>query len=417
MIRGSLWRHRDFRQLWAGETVSQFGTSISHVALPLVAVGALAATPFEMGLLSAAETVAFLLIGLPAGAWVDRMRRRPLMLRADLGRALLLASVPLAWWFDVLTLPHLLLVALLTGVLTVFFDVAYQSYLPTLVGREHLVEGNAKLETSRAVAQVSGPALGGGIVQLVSAANAVLITGFGYLLSALFLWRIRAPEQAPTRPAGARLRTEIGEGLRFVLGNPLLRAITACTASLNFFGSISTALLVLFLSRELGLSESAVGAVLACTGVGSCLGAFTATWWSRTFGQARTIWLVMLVTLPFGLLLPLARPGWAAVLAGLALLTNTYGGVVYNVAQVSFRQTICPDHLLGRMNASIRFLVWGVLPLGSLFGGVLGEWLSVRGALWVAAAGSFLALVWLLTSPLRGMRDLPQDRSEVTTEA
>ncbi|KAA2254859.1 MFS transporter [Solihabitans fulvus] len=413
----SLWRHRDFRQLWTGDTISQFGTMVGNTAIPLLAVGVLAATPFQMGLLTAAETAAFLLIGLPAGAWVDRMRRRPLMLRADFARAALLLSVPVAWWAGVLGLAQLIAVALLTGVCTVFFDVAYQSYLPSLVGRDQLMDGNAKLQASQTVAQVSAPAVAGGLVQAVGAASAVLATGLGYLSSALFLLRIRAQEPAPERRAARNLRAEIAEGLRFVVGNPLLRAIAACTGSTNFFLSMQQSLLVLFLARDLGLSAGEIGGVFAVSSLGGVAGALTSGWWSRTFGQARVIWLVGLVTLPLGLLIPLAGRGWLVVLAVLGSASAGYGAVVYNVAQVSFRQAICPDRLLGRMNASIRFLVWGTMPLGGLLGGLLGGWIGVRETLWVSAVGTAAAISWVLFSPLRHMRDLPKSTEETAQTA
>ncbi|QFZ17486.1 MFS transporter [Saccharothrix syringae] len=397
----SLWSHRDFRLLWVGDTVSQFGATIGRTVLPLLAAGALAATPFEMGVLSAAGSAAFLLIGLPAGVWVDRLSRRPVMLVADFTRAALLLSVPVAWWLGALTLAQLVVVALLVGAATVMFDVAYQSYLPALVGRDQLVEGNSKLETSRAVAEVSGPAAAGGVAQALGAANGVLATGVGYLVSALFLLRIRTPEPRPEPPARPGLVHEIGEGLRFVFGHPSLRAIVGCTGTANFFGGIGAAVTVLFLVRELGLSEGVVGLLFSTAGVGGVLGALTTGWWNRRFGQTRTIWLSALVTFPFGLLVPFGAADWRLVLVVLGEIGVAYGVIVYNVSQVSYRQSICPDHLLGRMNASIRFVVWGALPLGGLVGGALGEGIGIRSTLWVAMAGQAAALLWVVLSPLR----------------
>ncbi|WP_158882502.1 MFS transporter [Amycolatopsis anabasis] len=407
MRRDSLWFHPDFRRLWAGDTVSQVGTFVGHTVLPMIAVTALSASAFETGLLTAAENAAFLLIGLPAGVWVDRLRRRPLMLRADFFRAALLFTVPLAWWLDMLTLAQLVVVALLVSVGTVFFDVAYQSYLPSLVGRGQLVEGNAKLQASQSVAQITGPGVGGGLAQLAGAANAVLVTGFGYLASGLFLLRIKASEPAPEPHDGSGLGARIAEGLRFVFGNPALRAITLCTSTANLANNVFLAVQILYLIRELGLSPAATGAVLAVGGAGGVLGALTATWWTRRIGQARAIWLVMLVCAPAMLLVPLAGPGWRIGLLLLGLAIFDYGVIVYNVAQVSYRQAICPDRLLGRMNASVRFVVWGTMPIGGLLGGALGEWLGVRGTVWVAAVAAPLTVVPLLLSPLRRMRDIP----------
>ncbi len=400
-----LWTHRDFRLLWAGDTVSQFGSSIGRTVLPLLAATTLAATPWEMGVLSAAGTAAFLLIGLPAGVWVDRMRRRPLMIATDVLRAVLLLSVPLAWWLGVLTLAQLVVVALLVGVCTVFFDIAYQSYLPSLIGREHLVEGNSKLQASQSVADVSGPALAGGVAQAIGAANGVLATGLGYLGSALFLWRIKGVEPPPRPREGRKLRTDIAEGLRFVFDNRSLRAIVGCTGTSNFFSGLEMAVVILFLVRDVGLSEGLVGLLLSAGGIGGVLGAVTANRWNQRLGQTRVIWLSLLVTQPFGLLLPLTANDWRIGLAMLGTAIAAYGVIVYNVSQVSFRQTLCPDHLLGRMNASVRFLVWGTIPLGGLVGGLLGGWAGVRTTLWIGMIGQILAVLWVLLSPLRTTRD------------
>jgi MFS family permease len=407
MSRGSLFFHADFRRLWAGDTASQFGVFVGNTAVPLLAVVTLAATPFEMGLLTAAETLAFLLIGLPAGVWVDRLRRRRVMLTADFTRFALLLSVPVCWWAGVLTLAQLLVVVLVVGIATVFFDIAYQSYLPSLVGREHLLEGNAKLQAVQSTAQVAGPSAAGVLVQLVNAANTVLVTSLGFLTSALCLLRIRAVEPEPERGGHARLGPRIAEGLRFVFSDKPLRAIVATTATANFFGGAFTAVQVLFLTRTVGLPPAAVGVLLAAGGAGGILGAVCSGALTRRIGQSRAIWLVPLFTWPGHLLLPLAAPGWRLGLAGFGLVLGGFGIIVYNVAQVSYRQAICPDRLLGRMNASVRFVVWGTLPLGGLLGGALGEGLGLRDALWVAVAGEVAAAGWVLCSPLRRMRDLP----------
>ncbi|MEV4314549.1 MFS transporter [Actinocrispum sp. NPDC049592] len=403
----SLLRHRDFRLLWASDTISQFGSFVGQTVLPLLAVTVLAATPFQMGVLTAAETAAFLLIGLPAGAWVDRMRRRQLMLRADVVRAVLMLSIPVSWWLGVLSLTQMVIVALFVGVCTVFFDVSYQSYLPTLVSRDQLLEGNAKLQASQSVAQVSGPALGGGLAQLTGVANATSSIGLGFVVSALFLLRIKKIEPRPERVADRRLRTEIAEGLRFVVGNKSIRAIALCGTTAGFFLMMETASSVLFLARDLGLTNAQIGLVIAASGVGGALGAATANRLYRRIGTARAIWVAMLFVGPFEALIPLAQPGWLVVLGVLGLLGTGYAVIVYNVAQVSFRQSICPDRLLGRMNASMRFLMWGAFPLGSLTGGALGELIGVRGTLWVAAAGMSLAALWVVFSPLRTMINTP----------
>jgi MFS family permease len=388
--------------LWSAETVSQVGTMISRLALPLLAVTALGATPWEMGLLTAATTAAFLLVGLPAGALVDRVRRRPVMIAADLARFVLFGCVPLAWWWGVLGFPQLLVVALLGGVATVFFDVAYQSVLPSVVGREGLVEGNSKLESSRAAAEAGGPALAGGLVQVAGAATAVAVDAISFLVSALALSRMRGNEQKPP-PSDRSLRAEIAEGLGYVLRHPLLRPITACTGTANLFNGAFLAVEVLYLVGVLALEPGLIGVLLAVGLVGGLVGAVTGGWWMRRFGHGRVVTWSLVVTGPPTLLMTIGSPVWFAV----GMFVMSYGAVVYNVAQVSFRQSICPNRLLGRMNASIRFLVWGTLPLGGLLGGALGELIGVWPTLVVAVLGVMAAPLWVLTSPLRSLRDLP----------
>ncbi|MGW6933887.1 MFS transporter [Lentzea sp. NPDC054927] len=407
----ALWGHPDFRRLWIGDTISQFGANVGMTVVPLLAAGVLNATPFEMGLLSAASMMAFLLIGLPAGVWVDRMRRKPLMIAMDVARAALLLSVPVAWWFGLLGLPQLIVVSLAVGVCTVFFDVAYQSYLPSLVGRGQLVEGNSKLQASLAVAEVSGPAIGGYAAQFLGAANGVLATGVGYLSSAFFLFRIRTVEPAPERHPDPHLRREIAEGLRFVFSNVTLRMIVATTGTSNFFHGIQNAVFILFLLNTVGLSEGTAGLLLSSGGVGGVLGAAFAYRIGKLVGQARMIWLIPLLTWPFTLTLPFVSDGWGLVLPMAGSAVSVFGIVVYNIGQVSYRQAICPDHLLGRMNASIRWVVWGSTPLGALLGGGLGTWIGIVPTLWIALAGSVGGMVWVLLSPLRSMRDLPTTSS------
>ncbi|HEX3648641.1 MAG TPA: MFS transporter [Pseudonocardiaceae bacterium] len=415
MAGGSLWRHGDFRRLWLGDTGSQFGEMITNTAAPLLAALVLAATPFQMGLLNAADTAAFLLIGLPAGAWVDRMRRRPLMLGVNVGRAVLLASVPIAWWLGVLTLTQLILVGLFVGGLSVFFDVAYQSYLPSLIGREQLVDGNSKLQASASIAQVSGPALGGGLTQLVGGASAIGVNALTYVWSVLCLLRIRTVEPPVERAPDRNLRREIAEGLKFVFGNRSLVAIVSCTGTSNLSSGIVGAVGVLVLTRQFHAAAGIVGLLLTGGGVGGVLGALCAGRIATRIGQARTIWLSLALTQPFGVLIALAGPGWLLTLYGIGWLAYGFGSVVYNVAQVSFRQSICPDRLLGRMNASVRFLVWGTIPLGSLLGGVLGGAIGIHNTLWVGVGGLVLSPLCVVLSPLRRMRDIPRAVEDATS--
>ncbi|MEQ4210086.1 MFS transporter [Actinopolymorpha sp. B9G3] len=397
---------RDFRRLFAATTVSQFGYQVSFLALPLVAVETLAVNEFEVGILTALTTAAFLLVGLPAGAWVDRMRRRRVLIAGDVGRAILLATVPAAWWAGMLTLWQLYAVALLHGILTVFFDVAYQSYLPHLVGRANLVEGNSRLESVRALSHVGGPGAAGSLIQVVTAPVALLADAVALALSAVFVVRITKREERPRRP-DTHLVRDIGEGLRFVLGHRLLRSIAACTSTANLCSAATGAMVIFFLRRDLGLGAGVIGLVLSVAGIGGVVGALVARRFAAWVGQGPAIWLSVCCTAPFALLLPLAEPGWRIWLAAAGGAVFAVGVVVYNVTQVSFRQAVTPDHLLGRMNATMRFLVWGTQPIGGILGGVLGSAVGARTTLVIGAVGGSLAFLPALLSPLRTMRELP----------
>jgi MFS family permease len=404
-----LWRHRDFRHLWAAETVSQVGTQITLLALPVLAVTLLHATPLEMGVLAALETAAFLLIGLPAGAWVDRWRRKRVLVVNDLVRMVALASLPIAWALDALSLWQLFLVAAITGTATVFFDIAYQSYLPALVAADQIVDGNGKLESSRAVAQVAGPGVTGVLLKVLGAPVLIAFDAVSFLVSALFIGRIRHVDTVPDRAARRPLRTEIAEGLGFVVRHPLLRRIVACTGTANFGSAMSGALLVLYSLRVLGLSESALGIVFAAGSVGGLVGAVTGARFARWVGEGRAIPLSSLVVVPFTALIPLAVVGAPALLLVVGWFGFSWAVVAYNITQVSFRQRLCPPHLLGRMNASVRFIVFGTQPLGALLGGALGGWIGIVPTLWISVGIAGLAAVWVVASPLISMRELPRE--------
>jgi MFS family permease len=416
MTRFGLLRHHDFRQLFFADTISQVGSQVTMLALPLVAVLALNATPLEVGVLAACETAAFALLALPAGAWVDRMRRRNVLIAGDLGRALVLTSVPVAWWAGVLTMPQLYAVGLLTGILTVFFDVAYQSYLPHLVGKENLVEGNAKLEVVRNVTQIGGPTAAGLAIQALTAPVAVLADAISFVGSALFVGLIRKREDKPERGPDAHLGREILEGLRFVFGNRLLRSIAACTGSSNLFSAITFSMAIIFFVRVLGLSPGAIGLIFSIGSIGGLLGAFLTGRVTRWLGQGPTIWISAVVFGLFGLLFPLAQRGWLLYVAVFGFAMAGISVVIYNVTQVSFRQGLTPDRLLGRMNATMRFLVWGTLPLGGLIGGFLGSTVGIRPTLWIGAIGGALAFLPVFFSPLRTMRELPKGSPDGSAE-
>lgn len=405
---GRLLRHRDFRRLWGGETVSEIGTQVSLLAIPLLAVRTLHATTFEVGLLTASSTVGFLLFGLPAGAIVDRLRRRHVMIVADLGRMCALGSVPVADAVGHLGLTQLYCVTLVAGVLTVFFDVAYQSYLPSLVGLDDIVEGNAKLTGSAQVAQIAGPSLAGLLVQAIGGAFAVALDAGSFLWSGAAIATIRASEAPPTA-SGGHLATDIAEGVRFVFTDRLLRAIAATTATANLFGAMMTAVEVPFLVRSVHASPGIIGLLFGVVGAGGLLGALGASRVAARLGAVRSTRIGIYLGAG-GLLIPLTRPGAGLLLFGGGYFITAFGAVLYNVNQVSFRQRLCPHELLGRMNATMRFVVWGVLPIGALIGGAVGSAVGLRPTLWLAASGQLSAAAWLLASPLRTMRDFPSSR-------
>jgi MFS family permease len=397
--------HRGFQRLWFGQSVSEFGSQITTLAMPLAAVLVLHASAFQVGLLTTSGYAAFLLVGLPAGVWVDRMRRKPIMVSADVLRALLLASVPVAYGLGVLTLAQLYAVTFLQGVATVFFDVAYMSYVPGLVGRDNVVEANAKLQTTVSLAQVSGPSASGFLIGLLSAPVAFVANAATYVVSVLSLLAIREKEPAPEVTGERSLRTDMAEGLRFVVRQPILRMIAGCTSTANLFSSAMMAIGVVFLVRDIHLHATEIGLLTSLAAIGGTVGAFSCGLLRKWIGSARLIWLSMAVTAPFALLVPLTFPGPGVLLYGVSQFMFSFGAIVYNVHQASFRQILCPPRLLGRMNATIRFIVWGTLPLGGLLGGGLASWLGVRNALWVGAAGATLAPLWVIFSPLLRMRD------------
>jgi MFS family permease len=408
----SLWRHADFVKLWASQTISLFGSQITLLALPITAALVLNATPVQMGLLTAAGAISSLLVGLFVGVWVDRYRRRPILIAADVGRAAALAVIPIAAMFadklhpGALRIELLYVVAFVVGTLTLFFDVAHRSFLPSLIGSQQLVEGNSKLELSGSVAEILGPGVAGGLVQLVSAPIAIAVDVASFLISALFLGAIRTPEPAP-RPSGEQQNVggQIREGLTLVFGDRLLRAIAGCIGTVSLFNSVLEAVFILYVTRELGLGPGLLGLIFSSGSVGLLLGTFLPGWLARRLGLGSGIIGGLLLVGLSDLLIPLLNPSMAVVTIAPVLVVAQFffglGMVVFSIGQVSLRQTITPDHLQGRMNATMSFVAWGVVPLGGLLGGVLGETTGLRQTLFLAAGGELLAVLWLLLSPIR----------------
>jgi MFS family permease len=411
---GGLWRHPDFIKLWSAETVSQFGTQISQLALPLAAIDVVDASAFEVAALTTAEFLPFLLVSLPAGVWVDRLPRRPILVAGDAARALLLASIPIAYFLDALTIWQMYGVGFGVGIATVFFDVAYQSYLPALVERNQIIDGNAKLEISRSGAQLAGPGLAGLLVGWLKAPAAILIDAISFVASALFIFAIHKPEASvQDREPRRKMRIELREGLLYVFRHPFLKNIAACTALFNFFGSMGFAIVLVFARRELELSPQVIGLAFMVGNVGPLIAAFTANRISERVGVGRTIIAASVILGPTVLLIPFAPHGNAAVPVLVAsFLVGGFANVIYNVTQVSLRQAITPERIQGRMNSVMRFIVWGTIPLGSLVGGVLASQIGLKETLIVGGIGSCLPFLPVLFSPVRSIRRMPEPIAE-----
>jgi MFS family permease len=404
----SLWRQRDFMTLWTGQTLSETGSAVSTLAMPLLAVTVLGASTFQVSVLQAAGMAAYLVIAVPAGAIVDRLRKRRLMVLCNTLRALAMATVPVVYFAGHLTMFQLWIVAALCSVCSVFFEVAYQCLLPMLVAKEQLLDANGKLSTTYSVSQVAGIAVGGALVSLFGAARAVLIDAVSFLVSAgsLMLVRAREPEPArPSREAGESLRTELTAGLAYVFGHPVMRKILAASFTLNIFSQMIYALSVVFLVRDLNLSAGMVSVQLALGTAGGIAGGLASGRIARWAGTARIVWLSLLGLGWTMLLVPLAQPGWRIGFYTVGMTGFAALCAIYNAAQISYRQRVTPPELLGRVTAAVRWIVWGALPVGAVLGGVLGTLLGVRETLWISGLGVWASGLWVFYSPLRRMRD------------
>jgi MFS family permease len=402
-----LWANPDFIKLWSAATISVFGTLITRTALPFAAILVLKATPLQVGLLSAMELAPQFLVGLFAGAWADRARRRPLLIAADLGRAALLVTIPAAAVLGWLRIEHLYAVAFLGGLLTVFFDVADQSYLPTLIRRDQLLEGNSRLSATASVAEVGAFGLGGWLVQWLTAPVAILIDAVSFVGSAILIGRIRTPEPPPATPTGRQnIWEEIGEGLRTVAHHPLLRAIAGCTLTAHLSFRIFGAVFLLYTTRELGFQPGILGMVFAVGGISSLAAALAAGRVGRALGMGSTMILGVIIMAGSMFLIPLARDASLLALAFLVAQQLGDGGfAIYDITQTSLRQAVTPPRVLGRANASIRFSALGAMLAGSLIGGLLGETIGLRLTLVIAAAGVLSSALWLIASPARSAGD------------
>ncbi|ATY16034.1 MFS transporter [Amycolatopsis sp. AA4] len=404
-MRGIL-RSPDFRRLWLADGLSQVGNRIDFLVIPLLATTTLAASVAEVSLLRTLSTLPYLLLGLQAGAWCDRMRNRPVLITADLARAVLIGSVPLAALFGSLTLGHLYVVVLLAGGFTVFFNVAHQTYLPNLVERGQLPDANARLQTNLSVAALAGPGLGGMIVQFVGGAGAMALDAATYLWSAAWLRRIRTPDVRP-EPAERNLRREIAEGVRTVLRHPILRAITVHSAVSSLFQSMFMAVSMVFMVRDLHLTPFTIGLLGTLSLTGALLASLVARRLGARFGAARALFIGGAVYSISFLPNAFATPGWGLAWYIAGGIGSSFGIIVLGVFETSFQQAVTPHELLGRVSSVSQTVVFGVAPLGSLLGGFIAELTTTRVTLYVCGVGVLAASAILVASPLRKLRDLP----------
>ena len=399
-----LWKDSDFVKLWLGRTVSHFGSGITGIALPLTAVLMLGATPAQMGILAALDGVSVLVIGLLAGVWVDRVRRRPLLIATDLGRAVVLSTIPLAALLGVLRIGQLYLVAALAGMLTVIFNVASAAFLPSLIPQGSLVEGNSKLAMSDSLAEIGGPAVAGPLVQLISAPLAILFDALSFLFSACSLGLIGKPEPPlAAQEQSQSIWSDLVEGLRMVLKNPLLRTLAGSAGIFSLFGNFIGALYALYVIRQLGAPPIFLGLLIAAGGVSALAGAFLAERVVQRFGLGRTVAVGLFMYGATGLLIPLAG-GSVALALSLLFLSQLIGDAsvsIYLIAEMSLRQSLVPANLLGRTNASIQFLSQGIAPVGALLAGTLGGLIGLRLTILIGVLGVMLAGTWLLLSAVR----------------
>jgi MFS family permease len=406
-----LLRGRDFRSFWLGQSISLLGDQITYIALPLVAVLELDAGPAQMGYLGAAALIPHLLLSLPAGVWLDRVaRRKRILITCDLARAAVLATVPIAFGFDALTLGQLYAVAFLAGCFAVFFDLSYPTVFVSVTPREQYLEGNSLIHGSRSFSYVAGPSVGGLLVQAFSAPFAILADAVSYLFSAAFLSRVRASEASVEEVEGG-VRARVGEGLRFIGGNAIFRPALSATATLNFFNYAFSALFLLYATRTLSVEAGTLGLILGAGAVGGVLGATIATKVARVLGVGNAF-LLGCVLFPAPLvLIPLADGPRPLILAMLfaAEFFSGLGVMILDINGGSIMYALTPDRLRSRAQGAFNFVNWGIRPIGSLVGGALGAWIGVQSALWVATIGAVAGALWLLPSPVPALRDLPEE--------
>ena len=408
MASPSLWRHSDFRKLWIGQTVSEFGSVVTRTAVPLVAVLVLGAGPFEMAFLVVSASLAVLLFGFLAGAWVDRVRRRPLLIGADAIRAVVLFSIPVAYVAGALRMEQLYLVMFIEAALGALFDAAYPAYVPSLIGIDRVIDGNSKLATSSSLAEIGGPGVAGALVQIVSAPFAILVDAVSYVVSAISLMLIRSPEPArPTREFVTPIRREIVEGLELVRQHRVLFPIVLRSVIAHISGSFYGVLYTLYLLNELHLTPFLLGVVISAGGVGALVGSLFASRVIRRLGLGPALIWTAAAASAIGILTPLAQ-GPILVAALMVFLPQLIGDglqTIEGVAEISLIQGLSPDRILGRVNATLEVFSHGIAyPIGALLAATVAELIGIRGGIAIGWAGMAISILLLVRSPLPGIR-------------
>ncbi len=409
-VSKNIWFNSSFLKLWSGQTISELGSQITLIALPLTAVLLLHVSAEEMGFLRAFSTVPALLMSLLVGVWVDRLRRRPLLLWTDVARMFLLALIPLLAWLHMLRIEYLYVISFFVGVLTVLFDIASTSFITAVVPSEQLVDGNSKMQFSSSFASVVGPGLAGLLVQIMTAPLTITLDAFSYLCSAISIFLIRVTETHMVITDEKRdIRKEIAEGLSTLWGNPILRDMTISSALGSFAISIQQTVFILYIVNDLKLSPLFVGATYTVMGLASILGAYLAPYVSRRIGPGPAVIFGTFIVCVGCFFLTIGQLPPFLIISGLIIGLALFGAgsPLYNINQLSLRQALTPPSLLGRVNASRRFIVFGIMPVGSLIGGAIGGIFGLRWALFAGACVFLLSFLWIFFSSLRHVREMP----------
>jgi MFS family permease len=403
---GGLWRRREFVRLWAAQGISAIGGQVTLLALPLTAILVLHATAFEVALLSVAATVPFLVLGIPGGVWIDRVRRRPVMIAADVGRAVMLLSVPLAYGLRVLSLPHLYLVALVNGSLSVLFEIASQAYLQSVLDRGQLIEANARFEANRVIAQAAGPGAAGGLVTAVTAPVAVLADAASFLASAGLIGLVRRPETIPSPGGAASTRRGLREGARYVLGHHYLRPLLLAHSAANLTLGLVWSIVIVYAVREFGLSAAVIGLVLSLGQLGGFAGAVFARGVADRLGAGRAVVAGFFLFGPATVLLAVAPRRAAIVFLALGWMLENLARAIYGICATSVRQAMVPERLQARVTGFLTAVGTGAFPLGAAIGGLLASTAGLRAAMGAGALISFLPFLPVALSPMRSLRRL-----------